>query len=72
VVVDDGSRNGSLQGVADLDWRVRVVRHRMPRGLAAARRSGRRAAAGELVVDLALGERWERDRLRGLVDAARR
>ena len=72
VVVDDGSRNGSLEGVAELDWRVRVLRHRVPRGLAAARWSGRRAAAGELVVDLALGERWERDRLRGLVDGTRR
>ena len=45
LIVDDGSRNGSLAGVAELDWRVRVVRHRVPRGLAAARRSGRRAAA---------------------------
>lgn len=70
VVVDDASRNGAVARATELDWRVRLVRHRVPRGRALARLSGRRAARGSVVLDLALGERWERDRVRRLVDAS--
>lgn len=52
VMVDDGSRDGSahvLDGWAQRDPRVRVVRHPANRGYGAALRSGLREARGQLV-----------------------
>jgi glycosyltransferase involved in cell wall biosynthesis len=54
VVVDDGSAtDAAAKAVADVgDARVRLVRHEVNRGLAAARNTGIRAARADLIVTL--------------------
>lgn len=56
VAVDDGSRDGSLQGLQQLRKRfpreLRLVRHLVNRGNGASVRTGIRVAAGEIVVTM--------------------
>lgn len=52
VFVDDGSSDGTLDRLTALaeSWRLPSVRHPDPRGVAAARNSGARIAAGDILV----------------------
>ena len=52
VFVDDGSTDGTLETLTRLvgDVPLRTVRHEHPRGVAAARNSGARIAAGDILV----------------------
>src|SRR5436305_5803487 len=60
IVVDDGSSEPAVVDSGEL-W-VRVLRHEQPRGPAAARNSGWRAASGDIVAfiddDCVPSERW--------------
>lgn len=71
VVVDEGSSDGTpgyLVGLSDA--RVRVVRHDVPRGPAAARNRGIELAAGEWVGFLDDDDLWAPGKLRAQLDAA--
>lgn len=52
VLIDDGSTDGTLERAAECSGaiRVRTVRHPSPRGVAAARNTGARSAAGDVLV----------------------
>ena len=72
VVVDDASEDETPARLAELgNPRVRVERHDSPRGLAAGRNTGIRAARGEWVAFLDDDDLWSPQKLRLQLDAAR-
>jgi glycosyltransferase involved in cell wall biosynthesis len=70
VVVDDGSTDGTRDAVSAVDG-VRVIRHQIASGVAAARNAGIRAAAGAWVAFLDDDDLWAPWKLRRQLDAAR-
>jgi glycosyltransferase involved in cell wall biosynthesis len=71
VVVDDGSSDGTADAVASLgDGRVRVIHHRRPLGVAAARNAGAGAARGAWVALLDDDDLWAPDKLKRQLEAA--
>jgi glycosyltransferase involved in cell wall biosynthesis len=71
VVVDDGSSDGTSERLVELgDPRVRVVRHDMARGVAAARNAGIAAARGRWISFLDDDDLWAPAKLREQLDAA--
>jgi glycosyltransferase involved in cell wall biosynthesis len=72
VVVDDGSVDATADWLRDnADARVRVVRHEVPRGVAAARNTGIELAAGEWLAFLDDDDFWAPEKLVRQLDAAR-
>ena len=69
VVVDDASTDGTAQVVAALDGPVRLLRHPVNRGEAAAKNTGIRAARTPVVVLLDADDTWLPGRLRAVVTA---
>lgn len=63
IVVDDASPPGTAETLRDLDPRVRIVRHDVNRGVAAARQTGADAAYAPLVAYLDAGDVWLPDKL---------
>ena len=71
VVVDDGSSDGTGDVVASLgDDRVRLIQHRRPLGVAAARNAGAGAARGAWVALLDDDDLWAPDKLKRQLEAA--
>jgi glycosyltransferase involved in cell wall biosynthesis len=71
VVVDDGSSDGTADAVAALgDDRVRLIQHRRPLGVAAARNAGAGAARGAWVALLDDDDLWAPDKLKRQLEAA--
>jgi glycosyltransferase involved in cell wall biosynthesis len=71
VVVDDGSSDGTADAVAGLgDARVRLIRHRLPLGVAVARNAGAGAARGAWVALLDDDDLWAPDKLIRQLQAA--
>jgi glycosyltransferase involved in cell wall biosynthesis len=71
VVVDDGSSDGTGDAVASLgDDRVRLIQHRRPLGVAAARNAGAGAARGAWVALLDDDDLWAPDKLKRQLKAA--
>jgi glycosyltransferase involved in cell wall biosynthesis len=71
VVVDDGSADGSRQAVMALaDSRVRLMRHSVPRGVAAARNTGAEEAAGAWLAFLDDDDLWAPEKLARQLTAA--
>jgi glycosyltransferase involved in cell wall biosynthesis len=71
IVVDDGSSDGTADAVASLgDDRVRVIRHRRPLGVAAARNAGAGAARAAWVALLDDDDLWAPDKLKRQLEAA--
>jgi glycosyltransferase involved in cell wall biosynthesis len=71
IVVDDGSADGTSATLAGLDeGRLRVIRNDTPRGVAAARNQGLRAARSEWVAFLDDDDLWSPRKLREQLDAA--
>jgi glycosyltransferase involved in cell wall biosynthesis len=71
IVVDDGSTDGTAEGLRSLaDPRLRVIRHERPRGVAQARNAGIAAARGEWVSFLDDDDVWSPRKLRAQLDAA--
>lgn len=71
VVVDDGSRDGSVAAVerhAAADARVRLVRHPANRGVSAARNTALRHARGEWVAYLDQDDEYYPDHLRRVAE----
>jgi len=71
VAVDDRSSDGSgdiLRRLAEEDDRIRVIEHRRNLGSGGARRTGTRAARGEVVVWTDVDMTYPNDRIPGLVD----
>jgi glycosyltransferase involved in cell wall biosynthesis len=65
VIVDDGSRDGSAEAVAAIgDPRIRLVRHIVNKGAAAARNSGIEAARGTYVAFIDSDDAWLPGKLR--------
>ncbi len=61
LIVDDGSKDDTLDIVANLQWdepRIRLVQHPQNRGEAAARNTGLREARGRLVAFLDSDDEW--------------
>jgi glycosyltransferase involved in cell wall biosynthesis len=71
IVVDDGSATGQPEDLR-CDERVRVLEHERPLGVAHARNTGIRAAAGEWVALLDDDDLWSPDKLREQLRSARR
>jgi glycosyltransferase involved in cell wall biosynthesis len=73
ILVDDGSRDGSL-AIAEArrarDARLRILRHATPRGAAAARNTALAAARGRWIAVLDADDRMEPDRLARMVATA--
>jgi glycosyltransferase involved in cell wall biosynthesis len=57
VVVDDGSTDGTFEKIANVDPRIRIIRQ-PNQGLAGARNTGMRSAAGDLVAFLDSDDEW--------------
>lgn len=73
VVVDEGSTDGTSEWLAGLDdQRIRVIRHEVPRGLAAARNAGIAAATGEVIGFCDDDDLWLPDKLTLQLAAMRR
>ncbi|HZJ49669.1 MAG TPA: glycosyltransferase [Actinomycetota bacterium] len=73
IVVDDGSDDDTAGYVDQIgDDRVRLVRHEVPAGVAAARNSGLRRARGDWVAFLDDDDLWAPDKLAAQLEAARR
>jgi glycosyltransferase involved in cell wall biosynthesis len=71
IVVDDGSVDGTADRVASLaDPRVRLIRHKTPQGVAAARNAGLAVAAGGWTAFLDDDDLWSPRKLRTQLDAA--
>jgi glycosyltransferase involved in cell wall biosynthesis len=73
LVVDDGGKQDTpalIDGIGD--ERVRLIRHRVPRGVAAARNSGLQEARAEWVAFLDDDDLWAPDKLVAQLEAARR
>jgi glycosyltransferase involved in cell wall biosynthesis len=71
IVVDDGSADGTSAMLGGLgERRLRVIRNDMPRGVAAARNQGLRAALAEWVAFLDDDDLWSPHKLRHQLDAA--
>src|SRR3712207_5655017 len=71
IVVDDGSADGTSALLADREeGRLRVIRNDSPRGVAAARNQGLRAALAEWVAFLDDDDLWSPHKLRDQLDAA--
>jgi glycosyltransferase involved in cell wall biosynthesis len=71
IVVDDGSADGTAARLTDLgERRLRVIRNDTPRGVAAARNQGVRAALAEWVAFLDDDDLWSPRKLRHQLDAA--
>jgi glycosyltransferase involved in cell wall biosynthesis len=71
IVVDDGSSDGTPEGLARLaDERLRVVRHDRARGVAQARNAGIAAARGKWIAFLDDDDLWAPRKLRHQLDAA--
>ena len=58
IVVDDGSSDGTAVQACQCDPRLRVLRHEMNRGAAAARNTGIRAALGTVIAFLDSDDEW--------------
>ncbi len=72
VAVDDASSDGTgdrLEALAAADPRLRVIRHRRNLGSGGARRTGTRAAQGEVVVWTDVDMTYPNDQIPALVDA---
>src|SRR4051794_8263718 len=73
VVVDDGSVDGTVAGLAEWrDPRVRMCRHETSRGIAAARNTGIDQARGEWIAFLDHDDLWAPRKLREQLDLAER
>jgi len=57
IIVDDGSTDGSTDGLENLDWRIRVIR-RENGGVSAARNSGLAEAGGDLIGFIDSDDEW--------------
>jgi hypothetical protein len=62
VVVDDGSTDDTVARLAEFGQRVRVIRHPVNRGAAAARNSGIEAARGRYVALLDSDDAWDQSK----------
>jgi glycosyltransferase involved in cell wall biosynthesis len=70
IVVDDGSTEEAPRGLPGLaDPRVRLVRHLLPRGVAATRNTGIREAVGDWIAFLDDDDLWAPTKLRRQLDA---
>jgi glycosyltransferase involved in cell wall biosynthesis len=72
IVIDDGSDSAPPDGFAEIDERLRLVRHETARGVSAARNSGIARAAGRWLAFLDDDDVWAPHKLRALLDAASR
>ena len=63
IVVDDASQDGGLGRLPRIDPRVRVIRHAVNRGAAAARNTAIRAARGDYVALLDSDDEWLPEKL---------
>jgi glycosyltransferase involved in cell wall biosynthesis len=72
VVVDDGSIDETHTELGKLDpTRLKVIRHRVPSGVAHARNAGIAAASGEWIAFLDDDDLWAPHKLRSQLDAAK-
>ncbi len=73
VVVDDGGKDDTLGFVGGIgDERIRLIRHEVPKGVAAARNSGLLEARAEWVAFLDDDDLWAPDKLAAQLEAASR